>query len=84
MAEEKRVWKMHFGKWRDEEVVIAGHKESINQVLLVRLNALPSDEKEHLIKIAASESAQNEDYLVNILERVQHKSNRVWVEKRNQ
>lgn len=77
---EQRVWKMHFGKWRDEEVVIAGHKESINQVLLVRLNALPSDEKEHLVKIAASDAAQQEDYLVNILERVNHKSNRKWVE----
>lgn len=80
MSEEKRIWKMHFGKWRDEEVVIAGHKESINQVLLIRLNALPSDEKEHLVKIAASEAAQSEDYLVNILERVNHKSNRKWVE----
>jgi hypothetical protein len=80
MAEEQRIWKMHFGRWRDEEVVIAGHKESINQVLLVRLNALPADEKEHLVKIAASEAAQQEDYLVNILERVNHKSNRKWVE----
>jgi len=80
MSEEQRIWKMHFGRWRDEEIVIAGHKESINQVLLVRLNALPADEKDHLVKIAASDAAQQEDYLVNILERVNHKSNRKWVE----
>lgn len=70
--------KRHFGKYRGEEVVVIGYNKSMNTILLVRYNALPSDEAADLIRIAQSTSAQNLDYLIPTLRVERHKSNQDW------
>lgn len=64
----------HYGKLNGEEVIILGHKKSLNQVLLVRVNTLSMDDQMDLRRIASSEIGQKQDYLIQLLQQEHHKA----------
>ena len=69
----------HYGKFKNEEVIIVGYKKSMNTVMICRMTMLPADEQAQLRQIASSAYAQSKcDYLVLILQNERHKSNQDW------
>ena len=69
----------HYGKFKNEEIVVLGYKKSMNTVMICRLTMLPADEQAALRQIASSAYAQSKcDYLVPILQNERHKSNQDW------
>jgi hypothetical protein len=69
----------HFAKFRGEEVIVVGHKKSMNECLVCRLTMLPQEESQQLRRIAMSSTAQGQDYLVDTLKVEAHKSNSDWM-----
>ncbi len=69
----------HYGKFKNEEVIILGYRKSMNSVMICRSTMLPADEQAALRQIASSAYAQsNCDYLIPILEHERHKSGQAW------
>lgn len=68
----------HYGKYRNEEVIVIGYNRGQNAVMICRVGALPGDEQMELRRIASSHAAQNQDYLVSTLQGERHKSGTDW------
>ncbi len=69
----------HYGKFRNEEVILLGYKASMNHVMLCRMTMLPGDEQAALRQIASSMYAQDKcDYLIPVLQTERHKSGTDW------
>lgn len=68
----------HYGKFRNEEIVVLGYKPSMNACMICRVTMLPVDEQTALRQIASSVFAQGRDYLVPILQGERHRSNVDW------
>lgn len=63
----------HFGKYaaNKHEVVIIGHREVNNELIIVFLTALPTAEYEDLLRVVTTDAAQNVDYLLDNTNKVQ-------------
>lgn len=68
----------HYGKYRNEEVIVIGYNKGQNAVMICRVGALPGDEQMELRRIASSVNAQGQDYLVGTLQGERHKSGADW------
>ena len=68
----------HYGKFRNEEVIVLGYKPSMNACMICRVTMLPVDEQTGLRQIASSVFAQGRDYLIPILQGERHRSNVDW------
>ncbi len=69
----------HYGKFRNEEIIIVGYRKSMNAVMICRVTSLPADEQASLRQIASSAYAQSHcDYLVPVLQNERHKSGSDW------
>lgn len=68
----------HYGKFRNEEVIVLGYKPSMNACMICRVTMLPVDEQTGLRQIASSVYAQGRDYLIPILQGERHRSNVDW------
>lgn len=73
--------KRHFGLWQKKDrMVLLGYSANQNNVLCVRLDMLPEDERVELIKIALNSGLQNHNNLVSVLSSVKHtKSGEYWM-----
>ncbi len=71
--------KRHYGKFKNEEVVVLGYNKTLNAVMICRVNYLPADEQAQLRSIASSSYAQSScDFLIPILGIERHKSGKDW------
>ena len=68
----------HYGKFQREEVIILGYNKGMNDVMIARVTALPVDDQMHLRQIASSLHAQNQDYLIPVLQSERHASGTDW------
>lgn len=68
----------HYGKFRNEEVIVLGYKSSMNACMICRVTMLPGDDQASLRQIASSVHAQGRDYLIPILQSERHRSNVDW------
>lgn len=68
----------HYGKFRNEEVIVLGYKPSMNACMICRVTMLPVDEQTGLRQIASSVFAQGRDYLIPILQGERHRSSVDW------
>lgn len=69
----------HYAKWNQEEVVILGYNNKMNDCIIVRVTALPVDDQVHLRQIASSAYAQSQDFLMPILQSQMHASKYDWL-----
>ena len=68
----------HYGKFRNEEVIVLGYKSSMNACMICRVTMLPGDEQAVLRQIASSVHSQGRDYLIPVLQGERHRSNVDW------
>jgi len=69
----------HYAKWNQEEVIILGYNNKMNDCIIVRVTALPVDDQVHLRQIASSTYAQTQDFLMPLLQSQMHASKYDWL-----
>jgi hypothetical protein len=60
----------HYANYRGDELLVVGHSPRRNDCILVRLSGLPMNEAGELRKIAQSQSGQETERLVSLLQRL--------------
>lgn len=68
----------HFATFQNDEAVVMGYDKTTGLVMICMINRLPGNDQVDLRRIASSESAQNNDYLVPILQKSRHRSGSDW------
>lgn len=68
----------HHAQYRGEELIILGYNPRNNDCMLIRLSGLPMNEQSEIRKIAASRTAQQSNYLIPILQKMEAPNGSDW------
>ena len=68
----------HQAQFRGDELLVLGYNPRNNDVMLVRLSALPMNEQSELRKIAGSRAGQQAPYLIPILRKMEAPNGADW------
>lgn len=68
----------HHAQYRGDELLVLGYNVRNNDVMLVRLSALPMNEQSELRKIAGSRGGQQAPYLIPILRKMEAPNGADW------
>ena len=79
MSQTPNTIARHYGIYQREEVVVMGYNKHTNQLMVLRINALPQEDQMALRGIARSKFAQESaDFLIPVLRREHHRRGQDW------